>query len=254
MKVSPHDHVTLASYGHSQRSAHRGDQSFSDLIQNPANSVAAPRRQQEGGNRALGFGELGIFGRYGAQSHKMPRPEQQETGPAACAAPAFEQSAPPVSSLPPGTSSHNGHAMAAGTPAALDGEFGRMPANLDPREIALNIVPEAGRTNILSGDPPALDELAAAGGNEMGEARARENPGADSAAGSNVSLQVSEEGGELSVIARSSNPGESYSDMQQLVKKTAAEFGKKLADFRFNGAAEQSFTSALGEPHGSRTR
>jgi hypothetical protein len=253
VKISSHTHEHSFPSQQIDNAPHKtAERSFAHLLDNRPGAITPPQAQQKH-TGALGFGELGVFGRYGASAqegpHSTTRVKGAEAAPVTQAEIRGEEGAIASSSLvldgPQG-----------GQVPALPAGFA-MVAGPGPQEAAASLEPVA--PAVVGGDDglgafagaleiasmPETESSAAAG-----EAQ-RPPPAEDNKPDQN--LLVLGKDNALNVIARGGDGREDYATLRSRVEETAAEFGMKISDFRFDGAASQSFIETLGGRNGSNT-
>ena len=285
MKIEPHHHALIASQApqssHSDKSAanafdgllatpessppqssHSGKSSanaFDGLLTAPGSSpaqssdwiaagIVAPQSSFQQRNNVFGFGDLGVFGRYGAQAGQGPQVSGSDGGEALPddLAEFRQQSAlDAVMDCP--------SAAASGRWRAGDLQISahsfKAPASSTVLAAAIGAASTQGAPVSPRGDEAfSGDDCAPAADGEPGTMPER---GSDISA---VYISVSGEDGALTVVARNGNPQDDPLELQRLIEKTAAEFDMQVQEIHLNGSAAQSFKSILGGSNGSRTR
>lgn len=269
MKIDTNDHAPAISTLLQARSFREGLQrSFSDILTSSASdrtvdshatggNVAAPQSEHEG-RYVFGFGELGVFGRYGALTAPESFPAHSEVGQKTLAGGAGANSRE-LQSIPSARVANPTQVSldcaATGSTDSADASARKsfpsnQPGESGPTaEIASTsvVLSTAERAQVQYVVIPAEGNCVAAGARVFaGTIR--------SAYKTPVSLTVHDENGRLSVVARSANDQEDYLALKHMVEETAAEFGLRVDEFQLNGSKKKSFTSILGGNSGNRTR
>jgi hypothetical protein len=249
MRISSHTHETAVAGQQTELAPHKtAERSFDQLLNDKQGSITPPRREQ---NRtgALGFGALGVFGRYGAWL-----PEKR-----ASAAGAGDHANQPIIV-------ESDVSLAADVPAQtsamadLRSGWVSPPFTGDVDMTGLNtrrtIVPQELMSQSAAGDDGSRDllPLSAVQPDEelpgaAGEAQQLPEPRDGN---SSNPLFVLGKDDALNVIARGA--GEDHAALRGRLEETATQFGMKIADFQFHASSTPSFIEALGGQNGSRTR
>jgi hypothetical protein len=216
--------------------------------------IAAPRSEQEMRDDTFGFGQLGVFGRYGAQA-RTQSPEYPQGTAGNIAPMAGETEAGQKSECPDAPS--NG-VMAGQTrsladagaafASALNQNGSRDGGGAGKIDLAA-VLSDAAAPSAQSTQTGSAGEAPSVG--EEGEhvkmpGRNSDIPG--------ISLLASGTDDALSIVVGSRNRQEDYSGLRRLLEDTAAEFGVKLSDFQLNGSRSQPSVSVPGGNHGRRAR
>jgi hypothetical protein len=218
--------------------------------------IVAPRSGQEMRDDTFGFGQLGVFGRYGAQARAQSSEHPLgATGDAAPMAGQTEAGQKGECSDTP----QPADGVAAGQPrssADAEAAFASAPGRVGPRgercagkidlAVALDDTAAPSAQSALTG---SVDEVPSA----MEERDPVKMPDRRSDA-PGVSLLASGTDDALSIVVGSRSGPDDYSGLRRLLEDTAAEFGVKVADFQLNGSRSQPSVSASGGNHGRRAR
>jgi hypothetical protein len=270
VKIDANDHAPAISALLQARSFREDLQrSFSDLLTGVASdrrsgshatrgSVAAPQSEHEDQQYALGFGELGVFGRYGALAAPESPSARSEINQKKLAGGARANSRDLQNILSESITNPTGllfDCAAAGPTDRADASVRKsLPSNqhresAPPAEVASTgaFLSTAENVEVQFAVVPAEES--------NGATRARAFASTiRSAFKSPVSVSVYEESGTLSIVARSADNQEDYLALRRMVEETAAEFGLRVDEFQLNGSKQKSFTSVLGGNSGNRTR
>jgi len=262
MKIETQDYApAISKLQQSSPSGKSDDNAFERLLTTPASvppraaalagGVVAPRSELEQRGQVFGFGELGVFGRYGAQENPGRTREAPDRDPAAV----LEDLAEPAE--------HAGPVMATGRPPAEDAADGAItgqlegPAQSVKASSTLRTAPAAGMAPAATEEESFSEQVEEPGPDDnitaSPDRRTAEMPGQANDSAS-VSLTVSGEDGALTIIARAGIKQDENSELQRRMEKTAAEFGIQVQDIHLNGSVAPSFTSILGGNSGSRIR
>ncbi len=268
MRVVPHSATQdVATVQSSILHASQGGKSFASLLaggstrlETPAKSagdIVAPTSDQPG--TAFGFGELGVFGRYGAQvaEGRSPAPELAAT-PTLGATESPQETECPIAprDFQFGNGASEQSQPLSNVESASESTFARL-ANLVPngnsQATGEGAVPAAPVEEEMSKQPFVVTQNSdgvstAEGGGELVRIPERKSDG------SGVSLLISGTDDALNLVVGSGDERENYFELRRLVEETAADFDMKVSSFQLNGFKPQSLTSALGGNSGSRTR
>lgn len=249
MRISSHTRETAVAEQQTELAPHKtAERPFDQLLNDKQGSITPPQREQNQ-TGALGFGALGVFGRYGAWL-----PEKH-----ASTADAGNHANQPIMV-------ESDVSLAAGVPAQasvmadLRSAWVAPPLTGDVDMTGLNtrqtIVPQELMSPSAAGDdgPQELLPLCAVQPDEelpgaAGEVQQLPEPRDGN---SNNPLFVLGKDDALNVIARGA--GEDHAVLRGRLEETATQFGMKIADFQFHGSSTPTFIEALGGQNGSRTR
>lgn len=227
----------------------------------PGTGTVFTQGSQDLQNRnVFGFNQLGVFGRYGAPAaQSRSQTDGDSSAPPGYLASGYLQANLPTSSSP--ASRQDDPDFVVQSPNATAGDDAqRQPT--ETQTSAARITSPTLRAQVTGqGGPEAAPETAA-GAEATNDVFAAPADGRSNVAGqaqrrgSHVgpSLLVSEADDGLSIVARSTDALENYSDLRHRLDDTAAEFGMKISEFQLNGSTSQSPASIPGGPHGNRTR
>ena len=268
MKVVPHTGLSAKPNAQSlPQNAKPGTRSFRDVLDGLLSrkldgsvemdaGIVSPRSGQEMRDDTFGFGQLGVFGRYGAQAQaQSPEHSQGAAGDVAPMAGETEagqksecSDAPqPATGVIAGQtrSFADAEAAFASAPGRVGSRGEGCAGKIDPA-VALD---DAAAPSAQSAQTGSADEAPSA----MEESEPVKLPDRKSDA-PGVSLLASGTDDALSIVVGSRNGQEDYSGLRRLLEDTAAEFGVKVSDFQLNGSRSQPSVSAPGGNYGSRAR
>jgi len=259
MKIETQDYAPAISKPQQSSPSGKSDDAFGRLLTTPASvppraaalavGVVAPRSDLEQRGQVFGFGELGVFGRYGARAN----PGRTQEAPGGDPAAVLEDRAEPHENAGP--------VMAADHPPAEETADRAVAGQTETPVQFLEAAPASG--TVLVADSVAASPEAESFAEQIAE------PGDNFAAGPDrtpaeipsqasdsapISLVVSEENGALAIVARAGVKQDESPELRRRMEKTAAEFGMQVRDIHLNGSAAPSFTSILGGNSGSRIR
>jgi len=220
------------------------DSSFERLL---APGISAPKSPQELSQKTFGFGELGIFGRYGQQevmaqsTRSRSNPDGDRlTGKASPRTPDSKSGLPQI---------YEGSDTEHESATASSESFRIRPA--PPQITIAGIMPSVSYCDAKLGPLEQVDAIdAPAGRDGMVSKNCVRVANARLA---DISVSVSGPGEAINIVARSPVGSGSYSGLQKKLEDVAAEFGVKVSEFRLNGH-QQAVTSTVGDNDGRRTR
>lgn len=213
-----------------------------------AAGIVAPQSAFQQRINVFGFGDLGVFGRYGAQAGQGPQVSGSDGGevvPDDLAEFRQQSALDAVMDCPSAAASGR---WRAGNLEVSVQSFKAAPSSM-VLAVAISAASAQGAPVSPRGDEAFTgDDCAPAADGEPGTMPER---GSDISA---VSLSVSGEDGALTIVARNGNEQDNPLELQRLIEKTAAEFDMHVQEIHLNGSSAQSFKSILGGSNGSRTR